>query len=148
MFPFLDKIAAALGSGVGGGLLDGIDKIIKNFKMSPEDLAKWELEKAKLEKDATMSLSELAVRDRESARAREMAIRDWTPSILAWVIVLIFGAAQYWVFTEPIPVGSEQMIARVLGTLDMALGLVLGYYFGSSASSEKKTIALFEKLDK
>jgi len=34
---------------------------------------------------------------------------------------------------------------RSLGTIDMALGLVLGYYFGSSAGSDKKN-ELIRKL--
>jgi hypothetical protein len=34
------------------------------------------------------------------------------------------------------------VLGRILGTLDSALMLVLGYYFGSSAGSAEKTAAI------
>jgi len=38
-----------------------------------------------------------------------------------------------------VPEGSINIVMRSLGTLDAAVGLVLGYYFGSSVGSASKT---------
>jgi hypothetical protein len=124
---------------LGGSVFTGIAEIIGKVVTDPTKLAELTAMLNKLEAETTVKLAELAVSDRNSARQREMTLRDWTPSTLAWLIVIIFAAAQWYVFTHSLPTGSETLVARVLGTLDMALGLVLGYYFGSSASSEKKT---------
>ena len=86
-----------------------------------------------------IDLEKISSEDRDSARRREVATGDWTPRILATVIVGGFFMAQYMVFEEAIPAGSEMLIARVLGTLDAALMLVLYYYYGGSASSARKT---------
>lgn len=127
-------VAASTAKAIAGTVFDGVDKIIRDFKLPPEELVKYE--QFKLEQTAKLEAIDQA--DRASARGREMVLRDWTPSSLAWLFVLIFAAAQWFVFTHPLPAGSETLIARVLGTLDMAVGMILGYYFGSSASSRSK----------
>jgi hypothetical protein len=132
-------------SGFSGSVFDGFAKLISQFVTDPTKLAEFNAELRKLEAETTIKLAEFAQADRASARQREMTLRDWTPSTLAWIILFIFAAAQWYVFTHTLPTGSETLVARVLGTLDMALGLILGYYFGSSASSEKKTEYLLSK---
>lgn len=76
--------------------------------------------------------------DRASARAREQALRDWAPSALALAFVAGFFGIQYFVFNYPLPDGSEMVIARVLGTMDAAVVMILSYYFGSSRGSARK----------
>lgn len=77
--------------------------------------------------------------DTASARAREVAVKDWMPRILATTVVglviLAEGAMLY--FGQPKNVDGV-VLGRILGTLDAALMLVLGYYFGSSAGSAAK----------
>ena len=98
-----------------------------------------EREKVSLEL-AQMSFkqAEMAYSDRDSARQREMAVKDRTPAIVAYAVLFIFGLANWYVFTHQMPVGNETLIARVLGTMDMAVGLILGYYYGSSQGSASK----------
>lgn len=77
--------------------------------------------------------------DTANARAREVAVRDNTPRILAYgvsgLVVLIEG----FMLLHGIPKTVDPVIAgRILGTLDSALILVLGYYFGSSRGSDAK----------
>ena len=124
-----------------GGIFDGVDKLIRDFKLPPEQMVEYE----KFKEEAAGKLEEVAASDRNSARQREMALHDRTPSLLAFLIVTTFGAAQWFVFTHALPVGSEMLVARVLGTIDMSLGLVLGYYFGSSAGSARKDALLHDK---
>jgi hypothetical protein len=130
-----DKIASLL----GGNLFTGAAEIIGKFVTDPTKLMEAQAELTKLQANTEMKLAELAVQDRNSARQREMAVKDWTPSLLGWTVLAFWGLGNYYVFTHALPVGSETLIARVLGTIDMAVGLVLGYYFGSSAGSSAKS---------
>lgn len=84
-------------------------------------------------------LERIAYQDRDSARNREIKTGDsWTPRILAGVVILGWFALQWFLLTHVIPQEMREIVLRGLGTLDMAVGLVLGYYFGSSAGSAGK----------
>lgn len=91
-------------------------------------------------------IEQIAEKDRDSARNREIQVKDWTPRILAFVVVTLCFAGEGWYFTHGSPSNaSGELIGRILGTLDSALILVLSYYFGSSSGSASKdaTIANF-----
>lgn len=130
-----EKLASIL----GGNLFTGVAEIIGKVVTDPTEKAKLEAELAKLQIEHQEKLEQLAASDRDSARKREMEVKDWTPSLLGWTVLFFWGAGNYYVFTHALPAGSETLIARVLGTIDMSVGLVLGYYFGSSAGSSTKT---------
>ncbi len=79
------------------------------------------------------ALTRFAGEDRADARKREVATGDSiTPRLLAAVIVLGWFGVQAWLLVHVVPAEMREIIMRTLGTLDMGLGLVLGYYFGSS----------------
>lgn len=82
---------------------------------------------------------QLAYADTANARAREMTVRDWTPRILAYGVVLATALVEGYAMLHGLPAKVDMVIAgRVLGTLDSATMLVLGYYFGTSISSRAK----------
>ena len=89
-----------------------------------------------------VDLERIHASDRNSAREREAKTGDWTPRLLAVAIVGAWGFIQYLLLTTVIDGSMRELVARVLGTLDAALMAVLYYYFGSSASSARKTDAL------
>jgi hypothetical protein len=96
----------------------------------------------------TLSISEeqLIYADKASARDREEVVKDWTPRIIAYLVIVLVLIAEGSMFFVGQPKNMDGVVlGRVLGTLDSALILVLGYYFGSSASSADKnaTIADF-----
>lgn len=80
-----------------------------------------------------VDLVRISAADRDSARKREVDTKDWTPRILAFVIVVTWGAVQYYLLRNVIHEDMRELVMRVLGTLDAALMLVLAYYFGASA---------------
>lgn len=84
----------------------------------------------------------LVVDDRKDARGREVAIRDKTPSILAALIILTYISVQVILLFFSVHAEMREIVMRSLGTLDAAVGLVLGYYFGSSLSSKTKDEAI------
>ena len=107
---------------------------------SPEQLAKlreaeqgFQLRMRELGFNSVLALTQAAGQDRADARKREVATGDsWTPRLLAAVIVLGWFAVQAWLLAHVVPQEMREIIMRTLGTLDMGLGLVLGYYYGSS----------------
>lgn len=121
------------------GIFSGIAKVISTVVTDPTEKAKLQAELATLQATHEEKMQQMFASDRDSARKREMEVKDWTPSVLSWTVLAFWGLGNYFVFTHALPVGSETLIARVLGTIDMAVGLVLGYYFGSSAGSASKS---------
>lgn len=84
-------------------------------------------------------LQQVAENDRADARAREIKTGDsWTPRLLAALVLVGWLMVQGFLLTHVIDAAMRELIARVLGTLDGALMLVLSYYFGSSAGSAEK----------
>ncbi len=45
-----------------------------------------------------------------------------------------------------VPADSRPFVERGFGMLDMAVGLVLNYYFGSSIGSKRKTEGMLKQL--
>lgn len=84
-------------------------------------------------------LQQVAATDRADARNREIKTGDSrTPQILAALVLVGWLTVQGYLLTHVIDASMRELIARVLGTLDSALTLVLSYYFGSSAGSAEK----------
>jgi hypothetical protein len=108
----------------------------------PEQVAQL----AQIEKDRAIELEKLAndrlridAEDRASARAREMAVRDMIPGILAvGVSVGFFGVLAYMLKFGAPQAGGEALMV-MLGALGASWGAVMNYYFGSSKSSADKT---------
>lgn len=61
------------------------------------------------------------------------------------MIVTGYLALQWYILAHIVPQEMREIVLRSMGTLDMALGLVLGYYFGSSAGSVEKNRLLEQK---
>lgn len=119
-----DEVAAAIGTA------------------SPETLLKLkqaEFEFTKSMRELDIEVDRLAYSDRANAREREIKTGDsWTPRVIATVVIVGWFSIQWYLLEHVIPQEMREIIMRTLGTLDMALGLVLGYYFGSSAGSKEK----------
>jgi hypothetical protein len=83
-------------------------------------------------KSLDIDLVRIAASDRASARDMAVHTQSFTPSIMSYVIVVCWAIIQYFLFTHVIEASMRELIARVLGTLDGALMLVLSFWFGSS----------------
>lgn len=110
--------------------------------MRPEDLVKLRQIDSEFNAqlvNAGIRLEEIAAADRDSARQREIKTGDsWTPRGLAVLVVGGWLTIQWFLLHNVIDGTMRELIARVLGTLDGALMLVLSYFFGSSSSSQQK----------
>lgn len=139
-------IAGSVGEQVVEGALHGVADIIKIFKLPPEQLLLAEQKFGELQ----ASLREIALKDRDSARQREMTLKDSTPKILAFCVVggfltmtiALITTALFHYTVDPISAG---LIGTLVGYLSAKSELILAYYFGSSAGSDKKTDLLNQR---
>jgi hypothetical protein len=153
------SVAPALATALGGPLAGVAIKTIANQVLGKPDATEQEVEAAMLDAspqdliklrqvdnefrallvNAGIKLEEISAADRANAREREVKTGDsWTPRIIAAAVVLGWFVIQWYLLTHLVPAEMRDIVMRSLGTVDMALGLVLGYYFGSSASSRQK----------
>lgn len=158
-FPFISAAASfggplgtlaadAVGKAIGAGKVDPSPDAIASAVAgaTPEQLVA--LRQAELDLQARLAemgfkdaedLASIAAGDRENARAREVAVRDRMPSLLAIGITIGFFGVLYLVMTRGVNPDSQRVVDLMLGSLGTAWIAVVTYYFGSSAGSERKT---------
>ena len=83
-------------------------------------------------------LEALAVDDRKSAREREIAVRDWTPKILATIITVGYFWVLAYMLQHGVPKEGGEALLVMLGALGGGWASMLAYYYGSSAGSAAK----------
>lgn len=85
-----------------------------------------------------VDLEEIAAKDRDSARNREIALNDKTPAILAYGTMAAFFGYIGGVTFLSTPDTDMDFIYLALGWLGGTASTVIAYYFGSSSGSAKK----------
>ena len=148
-------LGAALGGPLGGAAasfiadklgiqdktIEAVSEVLNSGKMSPDQIAQIKLAEVDFKKfmaDHDIKLEQIAVDDRKSARDMFSNTHSLTPSILTWIIVTITLAAEGALLFNQVPPGADPIIiGRVLGTMDSALVLVLGFWFGSNSGSAR-----------
>ena len=167
-------VASVATSGVlGPGVAGQVSKILKLGKnptdadvekalatANPEQyvaLRQLEEETKRQAVEAKLHLAELEVeeekvhqRDRDSARKREMEVKDKTPSILAYVMCGGALGLTAWVTIKGAPEdqAASLLIGSLIGYSWSSVQTVISYYFGSSTGSKAKTEAMGEALKK
>lgn len=86
----------------------------------------------------TEHLASIAEQDRDSARQREAKVQDWTPRVLAYLIVGSFISMVVTVLYGWSKIDSA-LAGTLVGYLSAKCEQVIAYYFGSSAGSDRKT---------
>lgn len=112
---------------------------------TPEQLVELRRIDADLKKvlvEAGIKVEEMRYKDVDSARARQIAIKDLMPGFLGSIIVGGFLGVVWRVVTgeveglnDPVKAG---LIGSVIGYLSAKAEQVVSYYFGSSAGSKQK----------
>lgn len=151
-------IATAIGGPLGGMAVDaaasalGIsDKTTEGIKAAisgatPEQLLAlkqadndFSLKMQELNFKSITDLEAIAANDRDSARKREMEVKDNTPRNLAYLITAGFFAAFAFLALGAVPVDSRDIMFSMVGTLGTVWIGITGYYFGTTANSKAKT---------
>jgi hypothetical protein len=85
-----------------------------------------------------IDLEKVDAEDRANARAREIALRDPIPRILAIGLFLLLVGMLYSLVRHEIPEGNRSAYDIIIGIVSSAVAAVVNYYFGSSAGSRAK----------
>lgn len=141
---------ATVGERVVAGVFHGVSEIIRDFKLPPEQQIAFEQKMEELHTSLQVSLAQIAEQDRLSARQREMSLKDTTPSVLAYSVVggflsMTCGLIITSLMGYEIAPAAMGLIGTLVGYLSAKSELVLAYYFGSSAGSDRKTDLLNQK---
>jgi len=104
-------------------------------------------------KKLDIDLEKFNEEDRASARQREIAVKDKTPTLLAFAIVggflamtcgiIVTALLEYKI--DPVSMG---LIGTLVGYLSAKSELVLTYYYGSSSGSAEKSATIAKALAK
>lgn len=133
----LDKPPDASPDSLNDALAAGItDPNLRAQLIKSEQDFHLQLQKMNLEYDE--HTQELVVQDRASARARQIAVKDWMPNVLALICVSAFVGCLFALIKHDIASASRDAFMFLLGILAKMVADVYGYYFGSSAGSAAK----------
>ena len=149
-------IATALGGPLAGLAVTAISKAlgidekevqstIESGKLSAEQLTSLKQAEIELQKQAQslgLDFEKLATEDRKSARDLQASTKSIVPPILALVVTVGFFGILFALMMDYAKKSDELMI--MLGSLGTAWTGIIGFYFGSSAHSEKQSEMLHQ----
>jgi hypothetical protein len=127
-----DEIIAAVTS--------GNTEVLLKLKQAEEAFL-VDMEKLGIERD------HIAAGDRDSARNREIQIKDNVPFKLAVGLTVMVGLMTLGLFFVDIPSGNEAIVYLVAGAMLTAWAGAMAYFFGTTSSSNQKN-AIMEKMIK
>lgn len=129
---------------LGGNVFEGVKDIVRTFKLPPEQQLQFDSKMAELQTTAEIKLAELEASDRNSARQREMSVKDNTNANLAYTVTgtMMVGLVYFNVY-PPAP-EVKTVVENVMMAVRDGWLVILAYYFGSSRGSAAK----HEMIDK
>lgn len=89
--------------------------------------------------DSLEKLTALAVEDRKDARARQIAVRDSTPQVGFYILLLLFIAALIVLAVHPVPDSNKALVFGMIGTLGTLVVMAATFFYGTTNSSARKT---------
>lgn len=129
----VEDIEQALSAGqLTGDQLVALKAAEQNFQLAMQQAGFADQEK----------LAAIAEQDRDSARKREIEVKDWTPRLLAFGVTVGFFGVLAYMLTTSLPPSTHDALLLLLGALQTAWISIVSYYFGSSSGSEAKTSIL------
>ena len=145
-------VATALGGPLAGMAVSAISKaigvdedkvsdLIKDNKLTAEQIAQVKLAEIELQKQAQelgLNFAKLEVDDRKSAREMQATTRSIVPPALAAIVTVGFFGIMVMMLLGKVD-SNNPAILMMLGSLGTAWTGIISYYFGSSAGSQAKT---------
>lgn len=75
----------------------------------------------------------------ETVASNRAAKRDWTPVILAAVVLLGFFAVLRYLMSSEVPTSSRDIVLQMVETLKNIVIMCVSYFVGTTVGSAKKT---------
>mgnify|MGYP001251445995 CR=1 FL=1 len=126
------------------GVFDGVGKIIDEFHVSAEEKVQMKIAMA----EQKLKAVEIMVGDVQNARAMQIQTKSLWPGMISAVIVIGFFGGSTYVLVNGTPKELDELGKQIINMNSVALisGLsaVIGYWLGSSASSESKNQMLYQ----
>jgi hypothetical protein len=151
---FLAQLAPTVASALGGPLAgmaaevlatklgvhpDDAQKMLQTGKLNSDQVAAIQAAEIELKAKAQsmgLDFAKLEADDRASARNMQVATRSWIPATLSIGVTIGFFGILIGLMSGKVAAGPE--IEIMLGSLGTAWTGIIAFYFGSSASSQKK----------
>jgi len=133
---------SALGNvlGVSEATQDKIGQAIKDSSLTPEQLTglkELELKYKAEEQERGFRYAELVFKDTDSARSMQVQTKSVIPPVLAILVTTGFFGILSFMLLNSAYKPTEPLLV-MLGSLGTAWTGIIGFYFGSSASSRAK----------
>lgn len=136
--------------GIDGGTVADVTKAISDGRVTPEQVAeirKLELQYQADEKERGFRYAELEFKDRDSARAMQIATKSATPTVLTYLITVGFFAILGLMLYDDSVVDSPPLLI-MLGSLGTAWTGCISYWFGTTSGSLAKSNLLAQSQPK
>lgn len=151
---FISQLAPTIASALGGPLAgmaveviankmgvhpDDAEAMLKAGKLSGDQVASIQAAEIELKAKAqsmNLDFASLENQDRASARSMQSETKSWIPAVLAIGVTVGFFGILFGLMSGRVTAGPE--IEIMLGSLGTAWTGIIAFYFGSSASSQKK----------
>jgi membrane-bound ClpP family serine protease len=151
---FLAQLAPTVASALAGPLGGMAVEILATKLGVPPEQAQKALESGKLTSDQVAAIQQAEIElkakaqemgldfeklsndDRKSARDMQINTHSWIPPVMAIIVTIGFFGILFALMSGKVAKGDEVMI--MLGSLGTAWTGIISFYFGSSASSQKK----------
>ena len=140
-----------------GAILSIGEKVLDKVMPDPEAKAKAQATLMEMAQKGQLAELEANVKEMQSARDREIQIatssaapmlnKIVTPVLALGTVSLTFILFGVIIFVD-VDSDYKYILIYVLGALNSAVTMVLGYYFGSSAGSKEKSSQIDELLGK
>lgn len=120
----IEELEAAVIGGTTGPDLVKLKKLDFAFKIDLEN--------------AGIELESITANDRDSARDRQVKMKDWTPSVLGLAIILGFFGMLAYIMKYGMPTQGNEVMLIMVGALSAMTTQVGNFFFGSSSGSKTK----------
>lgn len=120
----IKELEAAVVSGTTGADLVKLKELELEFKIDLEN--------------AGIEMESIAADDRDSARMRQVKMKDWTPSVLGLAIILGFFGMLAYIMKYGLLADGNEVTLIMVGALSAMTTQVGNFFFGSSSGSKTK----------
>jgi hypothetical protein len=141
--PLAGVAVEAVGSALGmpAATKEKITKLIEGGQMTGEQLAALKTAEVALQQrlaELAIDAEKLSQEDRANARTMQTTARSWIPGALAVLVTSGFFGILIGLMTGDLKLSDNQPLLLMLGALGSSWGMIVSFYFGSSASSQAK----------